>query len=139
MLKLIGTQINVPRDSGTCTRCPMEVRLQHSTNSWRCQVSLRFESDASGRALTNIKEIPFGPALTDPNKVEDTLKRAQLAVLNPGVSDPTKFLDGLPGDVESQLEFSTNIVCVDIAGPEVTDLAFVNLPVGTEAQSAQHG
>ncbi|KAL8280533.1 hypothetical protein RQP46_007181 [Phenoliferia psychrophenolica] len=95
----------------------------------RDSVSLRFESDSAGRPLANIKETLFGPTLTDPNKVEDTLKRAQLAILNPSI-DSGKFVNGTPatGTNAKQLEFSTNIIVVDISGPEVTDLAFVDLP-----------
>ncbi|KAF7360122.1 Interferon-induced GTP-binding protein Mx2 [Mycena venus] len=42
--------IKVPRDAGTCTRCPMECRLSSSTNAWSCRISLRIEDDASGQA-----------------------------------------------------------------------------------------
>ncbi|KAK4703407.1 protein mago nashi, partial [Phenoliferia sp. Uapishka_3] len=123
--------IKVPRDSGTCTRCPMEVRLRHATSSeseWRCQVSLRFELDASGKAAKDIKETPFGELINDPSEVEDVIRRAQLAILNPLI-EPTKFLDeNLPSASNTQLEFSTNLICVDITGPEVTDSAFVDLP-----------
>ncbi|KAK4705660.1 hypothetical protein P7C70_g541, partial [Phenoliferia sp. Uapishka_3] len=125
--------INVPRDSGTCTRCPMEVRLQKSNDPWGCQVKLRFESDTFGKPLAAVKEVVFGPRITGPELVEDILRKAQLAILNPSVADPARFVDldlatlqdGKPplGSAQ-QLEFSPNLVCVDIKGSDVTDLAF---------------
>src|SRR5271167_2769461 len=39
------SQIKVPRASGTCTRCPMEVMLRHSKQEWQGKVSLRFAQD----------------------------------------------------------------------------------------------
>lgn len=70
------------------------------------------------------------------------LRRAQAAVLNPNV-DPNKILgmpaDALrkPGGVKSEhkpLLFSKNVVCVDLQGPELVDLAFIDLP----GQSLSH-
>ncbi|GAA6003650.1 dynamin family protein [Rhodotorula paludigena] len=135
--------IKVPRDAGTCTRCPTEVRLRSAATPWSCRVSLRFERDPAGRPLDPIREVPFGKALDDPNAVEATLRRAQLAILNPRIRDPSFFLAlpedevrrakagrGFGGDSsgEAQLSFSTNVICLDISGPQVTDLAFVDLP-----------
>src|SRR5436190_4311587 len=37
------SQIKLPRASGTCTRCPMEVILRCSSEKWRAKVSLRFD------------------------------------------------------------------------------------------------
>ncbi|GAA5927851.1 uncharacterized protein JCM15063_006013 [Sporobolomyces koalae] len=131
--------IKVPRDSGTCTRCPFEVRLQHSDDAWSCKISLRFETDVNGKALAHIREIPFGEVIRNPDQVEPALKRAQLAVLNPSASSQ-KFATATNKDVKhakeghllfgssKQLSFSTNLVCIDIRGPEVTDLAFLDLP-----------
>ena len=113
----------------------MEVRLQSSNQPWACQIKLRFEVDTLGKPLDTVKEINFGPRLTDPDAVEGVLRRAQLAILNPSVADPTKFYelriqsleDGeLPLGSTEQLEFSPNLVCVDVSGPEVTDLAYVS-------------
>ncbi|GAA5955061.1 hypothetical protein JCM3765_003176 [Sporobolomyces pararoseus] len=131
--------IKVPRDSGTCTRCPFEVRLQQSEEVWHCKISIRFETDQDGRRFEKIREIPFGDTIIKPDDVEGALRRAQLAVLNPSISTD-KFAKATDSEVKQakegtlmfgskkQLSFSTNYVCMDIAGPLVTDLAFIDLP-----------
>ncbi|BGP25047.1 hypothetical protein JCM10295v2_003967 [Rhodotorula toruloides] len=131
--------IKVPRDAGTCTRCPMEIRLRSSPGEWTCRVFLRFETDVSGRAIESVREVPFGDAVTDPNAVEAILRRAQLAILNPQNFDKKFFLnlsddevmqaksDPAAAGLEKQLSFSQNLICIDVTGP-VTDLAFLDLP-----------
>ncbi|GAA6061393.1 hypothetical protein JCM10212_000653 [Sporobolomyces blumeae] len=131
--------IKVPRDAGTCTRCPFEVRLRHSSDAWYCRILLRFETDSDGGPLDTIREIPFGDVIRDPVHVEGRLRRAQLAILNPSVA-PKDFADATEAVVREakegktvlgsteQLSFSTNLVCIDIVGPDVTDLAFLDLP-----------
>ncbi|KAG8946753.1 hypothetical protein FRC04_011409 [Tulasnella sp. 424] len=129
--------ITVPRSSGTCTRCPMECRLtQSSGEPWKCQVSLRIEhNDETGKRLSEIREKKFGSLITDPSLLEDVLRRAQLAILNPTV-DHGKFVDfdvsrigtDPPLGSPKQLQFSKNVVCLDLSGPEVTDLSFIDLP-----------
>src|SRR5437762_14361902 len=45
------SQVRLPRASGTCTRCPMEVILRRGDAEnpiWNCKVSLRFEHDEVG-------------------------------------------------------------------------------------------
>ncbi|KAG8918972.1 hypothetical protein FRC01_001550 [Tulasnella sp. 417] len=117
----------LPRDTGTCTRCPMECRLQYG-QVWSCKVSLRFHVDRSGRQLATIRDVPFGPTLFNAEDVEKILRRAQRAILRPEL-DPTLFLDdsdlhvfGVP------LTFSGNCVCIQVAGPNVPDLYFYDLP-----------
>ncbi|KAJ3559503.1 hypothetical protein NM688_g304 [Phlebia brevispora] len=129
--------ITVPRATGTCTRCPMECRLVHTPppSSWKCQVLLRLETDEDGNRVT-AKEIPFGPELHDKDELEVMLRRAQLAVLNPSL--PPSFFEDFdskslkPGETpegsERQLAFSNNVVCLDVHGPDVTDLSFIDLP-----------
>lgn len=147
--------MKVPRDSGTCTKCPMEVRIQSADGPWRCQIRLRRETDEHGVPLPSVRETAFGNPISDSYLIEAMLKRAQLAILNPSVEDSTKFVSldlasvtehsSLLGSTK-QLDFSSNVICVDISGPDVTDLAFVDLPVcvsrlgaeeaaGTEASS----
>ncbi|KAG8903486.1 hypothetical protein FRB99_003229 [Tulasnella sp. 403] len=129
--------ITVPRSSGTCTRCPMECRLTHTPDeSWKCQVSLRIEySDDNQRRLPDVREKKFGTVITDPSLLEDVLRRAQLAILNPTI-DHGKFVDfdlsrigsNPPLGSPKQLQFSRNVVCLDLSGPDVTDLSFIDLP-----------
>lgn len=79
----------------------------------------------------------------DPSLVEKTLRKAQLAILNPTIADLSKFQDlsdkqlleiqkggAMPGSAGVKpLSFSTNIIVIDISGPNVTDLTFYDLPV----------
>ncbi|KAF7797716.1 hypothetical protein EIP86_008916 [Pleurotus ostreatoroseus] len=115
----------------------MECRLVHAPQPsvWQCQVLLRIETDASGNKVT-AREVPFGPVLYDKSELEEMLRRAQLAILNPSLSPSffenfdTKSLK--PGETppgsERQLAFSNNVVCLDLKGPDVTDLSFIDLP-----------
>ncbi|CAL1705006.1 unnamed protein product [Somion occarium] len=112
--------ITVPRATGTCTRCPMECRLTYSTNPWQCQVLLRREGATKGN------EEMFGPLLTDPSDLEDMIRRAQVAILNPSTASASFVTGILPTEREHQ--FSSDVVCIDLAGPDVTDLAFIDLP-----------
>lgn len=117
----------------------MECRLQKSTASpWKCQVLLRFETDIDGHRLASIAETPFGPDIFDPLELEDRLRRAQLAILNPSVS-PSDFLNSNfhpilwkgsspPFGSTRQLEFSSNVVCINVYGQHIPDLSFVDLP-----------
>lgn len=80
-----------------------------------------------------MSEISFGGAITDKSHVELALRKAQFAVLNPGVSTlqilkatSAEELMGMATD-KSQ-SFSKNVVCVDLEGPELTDLSFIDLP-----------
>ncbi|KAF7326063.1 hypothetical protein MKEN_00457600 [Mycena kentingensis (nom. inval.)] len=124
--------INVPRDAGTCTRCPMECRLSSSIGAWSCSISIRLESDDAGRPLAEVAEFPFCEVFNKED-VELALRRAQFAVLHPSVKfgeilqmDAEKLKNGVP-NVPS-LAFSRNVVCVDLEGPDLTDLMFLDLP-----------
>lgn len=65
--------------------------------------------------------------LLDKSEVEDRIRRAQRAVLNP--STPCEqFLDGEELEVDYELTFSKNCVCLQINGSDVADLSFVDLP-----------
>jgi hypothetical protein len=114
----------------------MECRLKSSNKPWKCQVKLRWERDENGIKLDNPFEIPFGPPLPNEDELENTLRRAQLAILNPSVASKN-FVDLDLSDVKpnlaplgdrKQLSFSSNIVCVDISSPLVSDLSFIDLP-----------
>ncbi|KAF8997228.1 P-loop containing nucleoside triphosphate hydrolase protein [Hymenopellis radicata] len=122
--------IKVPRAAGTCTRCPMEFRLSHSESAWRSQIYLRFEKSKTGNRLPNVLEQKFGPTIYSKNELEDMLRRAQMAVLNPSTSatqfEATGFKD--KSMLENEVSFSPNVVCVDVSGPDVPDLSFIDLP-----------
>ncbi|KAI0321975.1 P-loop containing nucleoside triphosphate hydrolase protein [Amylostereum chailletii] len=125
--------INVPRDSGTCTRCPMECRLVSFSGDWGCQISIRWEYDSNDKKNSKVVEVPFGDLISLKSEVELSLRRAQFAVLNPDVDSKTilslttdQLRKGVKGS--KPLQFSRNVVCVDIQGPDLTDLSFIDLP-----------
>ena len=108
----------------------MECRLASSSEAWTCQVSIRWEFDKHGRPQEKVTEQKFGMPLKDKAEVELVLRRAQAAVLNPK-AQPNKFANisaEMLRNMPNELAFSRNAVCLDISGPELTDLAFVDLP-----------
>ncbi|KAG1834900.1 P-loop containing nucleoside triphosphate hydrolase protein [Suillus variegatus] len=122
--------INVPRDSGTCTRCPMECTMSSHVESWSCTITLRIGFDRNGLDLQKPTNVPFGKTITDKSDFEVWLRRAQAAVLNPDVSSSafhTKTVEELR-NMKNTLKFSRNVVCVSIEDPDATDLSFYDLP-----------
>lgn len=74
------------------------------------------------------ENIPFGAIITDKSHVEERIRRAQRAILNPSISHET-FLSGPDGEPdERELSFSKNCVCLELSGPDLTDLSFCDLP-----------
>ncbi|KAG1745129.1 P-loop containing nucleoside triphosphate hydrolase protein, partial [Suillus paluster] len=121
--------INVPRDSGTCTRCPMECSMSSHATSWSCTITLRIYPD-NGRDLEKPITVSFGQTITDRREVEVWLRRAQAAILNPNIpssSFHTKTIEELR-NARNTLKFSRNVVCVSIEDPDATDLSFYDLP-----------
>ncbi|KAH9965455.1 P-loop containing nucleoside triphosphate hydrolase protein [Russula dissimulans] len=118
--------ITLPRASGTCTRCPTECQLTHSDNTpWTCNVSLQLNTAADGSALANLQKMPFGEPITEKSAVTERIRRAQRAILNPSTPSSV-FLQG--ADSEHEISFSANRIVLDISGPDVTDLNFIDLP-----------
>ncbi|KAK8177923.1 P-loop containing nucleoside triphosphate hydrolase protein [Phyllosticta citrichinensis] len=138
--------IQVPRSSGTCTRCPMQITLtdkQEPNAQWRCEVSIRHEF---AYAEPGDESQPFYPwhhadtttirfkTVYNKNELREVIRRAQLAILNPR-SNPTEYarMDILPSK-DIQTDFSPNIVCLDISAPGLPNLSFYDLP-GVIAQA----
>ncbi|KAJ7288890.1 P-loop containing nucleoside triphosphate hydrolase protein [Mycena rebaudengoi] len=118
--------ITLPRAAGTCTRCPTECRLSRSDDAWNCHVVLCRITDAKGQTLGQARNEPFGNPIYDKSEVEDRIRRAQRAILNP--SKPSRqFLED-DDDGAAELSFSTNYISLRINGPDVADLSFVDLP-----------
>ncbi len=92
-------------------------------------MSLRFTTDASGVPLGQSRNEHFGPPIYNKNEVEERIRRAQRAILNP--SKPIKdFLnddEDMPVE-KTELSFSHNCVSLQISGPDVADLSFCDLP-----------
>ncbi|KIM50172.1 hypothetical protein SCLCIDRAFT_34583 [Scleroderma citrinum Foug A] len=127
--------ITLPRSSGTCTRCPTECKLTHADAPWSCVVKLHFHTDVRGDAIPPRIE-SFGDAISDKDEVEERIRRAQRAILNPSTS-PSMFLDGATVE-DNEVSFSRNYISLEISGQELEDLSFVDLP-GLIASVGQQG
>ncbi|KAK7030959.1 hypothetical protein VNI00_013906 [Paramarasmius palmivorus] len=121
--------ITLPRASGTCTRCPTECRLKNSDEAWKCKVSLRILTDSSGQPLGQARVESFGDIIFDKEDVEERISRAQRAILNPHIP-LQRFLDEDEDAIGNlnRNSFSINCVALEIAGRDVADLSFVDLP-----------
>ncbi|KAK5679716.1 hypothetical protein LTS10_007664 [Elasticomyces elasticus] len=134
--------ITVPRDQGTCTRCPFQITTSAATGieeGWVCRVSLHrsYAYTPTARAGKNsleydrwqrlqTMEVLGFAVVRDKHNLQDVLRRAQLAILNPQ-RDHTDFLYGNPSTNKS-LGFSPNTVSLRIEGPHLPDLSFYDLP-----------
>ncbi|RUP08584.1 P-loop containing nucleoside triphosphate hydrolase protein [Jimgerdemannia flammicorona] len=113
---------------GTCTRCPMELRLKKTAESWSCLIKIRWVYQAENKRFDSVREEAFGEPITDSCDVEDRVRRAQKAVLNPSKSSLT-FLHGeLAKDEANELKFSRNIVCIEVKGRSCPNLSLMDLP-----------
>ncbi|EAU81635.1 hypothetical protein CC1G_02651 [Coprinopsis cinerea okayama7 len=130
------TGTKVPRDAGTCTRCPMECTMTKHSGPWQCRIQLRLEYDNDGSERLAPTTIHFAD-LTDPADVEIFLKRAQAAILSPGDIDETvvrSFTTKTSAEIKTMqttgalLAFSFNTVELHVRDPQGADLSFVDLP-----------
>ena len=147
--------LNLPQSHGTCTRCPVHIRLSRATE-WCCRISLQIDYAYSPgseritkRDVTSGKPFPpwvrqtrvvkdFKTVREKMDSVEEVLRWAQLAILNPGQShelyvprDPGEADDESkvsPHDVSTEAKFSPNVVALEITGPDLPDLSFYDLP-----------
>ena len=90
----------------------------------------------SGQPLGQARVVPFGEIIYDKSEVEDRIRRAQQAILNP--NRPVQYFleNNLEGEIpDSQLSFSINCVSIQITGPDVADLSFCDLPGKLDACS----
>ncbi|KAJ9083772.1 hypothetical protein DSO57_1031396 [Entomophthora muscae] len=129
--------IMLPRSDGTCTRCPMELRLSEGKEEdWECSISLQFQNDKYGKRLSKPKEYEFKTGIRNKNDVENAVRCAQKAILNPN-NDSSAYkdydfddssLEARMTDVNSnQLTFTYNTVCIKISGSTV-NLTLIDLP-----------
>ncbi|KAG8813760.1 hypothetical protein FRC17_001438, partial [Serendipita sp. 399] len=96
-----------------------ECRLSKTDSDWFCEVYLR---------QTSQMDTQFGPTITNKAHVQERIRRAQEAILNPS-TPATNFLRTQPLDVEkNQHSFSKDLISVRISGRDVDDLTFVDLP-----------
>ncbi|KAF9022803.1 hypothetical protein BDZ89DRAFT_1018629 [Hymenopellis radicata] len=123
--------ITVPRDSGTCTRCPMECTMSSDASTWSCTINLRIEFGSDGQQIETLNPIVPFATVTNKDDVEIYLRGAQAAILSP---QPATFfpkktaaeLKALAAD-DGVLPFSRNTIEVEVKSPDLTDLVFVDL------------
>ncbi|KAI6108833.1 P-loop containing nucleoside triphosphate hydrolase protein [Pisolithus croceorrhizus] len=119
--------ITLPRSQGTCTRCPTECKLTQADTPWTCVVKLHFITDERGSPI-KATNITFGDPISNKAHVEERIRRAQRAILNPN-TDYKKFLEGHQvTSGRDETSFSRNYVSLEISGRELADLSFVDLP-----------
>ncbi|CAG8951152.1 hypothetical protein HYFRA_00007898 [Hymenoscyphus fraxineus] len=140
--------ISLPRGSGTCTRCPTNIRTSEA-EKWTCEVSLQemYSYDPRSKAgpfpnwverQDALSNKPF-KTIGDKSELEEVMKWAQIAILNPD-KDSSLYIPGTAtqaqeailrngsGDYFDQTIFSPNVISVAIAGPGLSNLSFYDLP-----------
>ncbi|TPX13650.1 uncharacterized protein E0L32_005853 [Thyridium curvatum] len=148
--------LSLPRSGGTCTRCPIHIRLSKRPR-WSCQIRLQLNYYYDAPQDTEIEtsdvcdECPFPPwfeqtcevkefmTIDDKNDtglIEKALSWAQIAILNPS-TDYRRFIPG-SGDfarnvdtsavLPMEAKFSPNVIALEIQGPGLADLSFYDLP-----------
>ncbi|KAJ3036191.1 hypothetical protein HDV00_002987 [Rhizophlyctis rosea] len=132
------SEVALPRSDGTCTRCPMEVRLSEpkadDEEEWSCSIRLRIVQDGKQQPLPTPQEVEFDEVLLEKNEVGEALWAAQRAVLKPtsvlahegSASDLRELFDdeNMAGD----LRFTENTVVVNIVGKDLGYLTLIDLP-----------
>ncbi|PGH08223.1 hypothetical protein GX51_01377 [Blastomyces parvus] len=138
------SEIKVPRSAGCCTRCPLEINLSdcEPDATWTCKIFLMKKyiystqlANRGGRGkglgpwVEQDPEITPFLNLTDKADVQDALKWAQIATLNPSTSHE-EYIPGnnLGADETTQVKFSPNVVRLDISAPHFPNLSFYDLP-----------
>ncbi|KAJ4160292.1 hypothetical protein NW754_003418 [Fusarium falciforme] len=147
--------LDLPRSEGTCTRCPLHIRVSRSHDP-SCRVWLRKEysyQPPESRPITEndvTERDPFFPwrklpttvvhefkTMIDHSDIEEVLRWAQIAILNDDKSHEL-FVPGSGGIANTvpidraaetvAAKFSPNIVALEIKGPELPDLSFYDMP-----------
>ncbi|SMY19728.1 unnamed protein product [Zymoseptoria tritici ST99CH_1A5] len=133
--------ITLPRDQGTCTRVPIQITTTASNSGeprWRAEVHLLFSFSYRPKEKgTYNKWVEIGKTeafhfatIFDKTDLDVTLRRAQLALLNPH-QDPGSFVNldvaKIPGHA-FKIGFSPNVISLEIAAPNLPELSFFDLP-----------
>ena len=87
--------------------------------------------DAAGKRLDEPQVVTFGERLYEPTDVERRLKRAQDAILqlpHEGAHDLETYLQEDHIVSPKTVGFSRNVVRLDVAGPDLVDVTFIDLP-----------
>lgn len=111
-------------------------------SSWHCDVSLvqkysyspEWPDEPLSPWVETDQHITLFKTLDKKDDLEDTIRRAQLATLNPK-DNPLNYARGaIKSNVPTQAAFSPNIISLEIAAPGLPNLSFYDLP-GVISQS----
>ncbi|KAK4507024.1 hypothetical protein PRZ48_000758 [Zasmidium cellare] len=137
------SDITLPRSTGTCTRCPFKITTTSAKDgeNWMCKVSLHVkyaytastrpgDGPFTGWAEQKDMTILEFATVFDKHELEITLRRAQLAILNPHKNFAQFVNCPITSDSsnEQRVLFSPNIISLDISAPLLPDLSFYDLP-----------
>jgi GTPase SAR1 family protein len=123
------------QDSGTCTRCVLHISLRDEPRTeWRCDVSLvqkYFHAPHIGDSelypwADMEQEVTSFVTVHDKKDLENVIRRAQLAVLNPS-QNPLTFRKKV-SNTSTEVSFSPNIISLEISAPNLPNLSFYDLP-----------
>lgn len=149
------SEITVPREAGTCTRAPLEINLEPTEDlPWKCDIELFKKYDYVGglppRLDQSGKPPRFWPweekvvptvtkfaVVHDKEALENAIRQAQFATLCPHIY-PGEFLGVDITGRSTSVEFSPNIIRLNITGPDLPILTFYDLP-GVIAQAQGEG
>ncbi|KAI0505747.1 dynamin family protein [Xylaria bambusicola] len=148
-------RVDLPCSAGVGTRCPIHIRLIDASNGhWSCTVALQVDYDFEPKGKIKKSDVtannPFPPwvkkshrdnkifkTIFDPSEIEDVLRWAQVAILNPG-TDHELYIPGEGAIAKTEdlaeaarnsgAQFSPNIISLEIKGPELPGLSFYDLP-----------
>lgn len=107
--------------------------MSGNADTWSCRITLCYSVDGSGRNLAAMERVPFGPLIEDKTLVELWLRRAQAAILSPHM-EPNEFDEATSETLQEVMNdqnvplFSKNVIQIEVKGPELTDLSFIDLP-----------
>lgn len=138
-------------------RCPLHITLAENNApnaQWICRVSLQKKhfwlEHSEWKKRTHLlgpwdpcdmEDIPF-KTVYNKEEVEQVLNWAQVATLNPGIS-PDDFVPGmgirhLSKNYDRQVDFSPNVVALEISGPDLPSLSFFDLPGIIQVTEGEH-
>ena len=95
--------------------------MKRSDGEWKCDIYVYYVGSEEN------KHFHFGPTMSSGEEVADRVRRAQQACLNPS-RNPEDFLHGIEFDEGMEQSFTNNYVSIQISGPGLVDLSFVDLP-----------
>ncbi|EME87993.1 uncharacterized protein MYCFIDRAFT_75822 [Pseudocercospora fijiensis CIRAD86] len=136
--------ITLPRSEGTCTKCPFQITTtaqQDQAEPWKCTVSILRKYTYGTHYVAGMHGAEFNrwradaetscllfAVIHDKNELESTLRRAQLAVLNPD-KDYHMFKDpATAAPIKDTVGFSPNVISLKIEAANLPELSFYDLP-----------